>query len=105
MPNSGRRDWRGTYNCAASPVDAPIMRGKGPMPRYELSEESSNKLWEIELEGTSYRTTYGKIGTDGQTTLKQFGSEAEAKKEYDKSVAEKTKKGYELIAGSASASK
>src|SRR5688500_10771296 len=67
------------------------------MPRYEFSEGSSNKFWEIKLSGKSFTTTYGKIGTAGSTTLKEWSSPAEAKKEYDKLVAEKTKKGYELV--------
>ena len=73
------------------------------MPRYEFSEGPSNKFWEINLSGKSFTTTYGKIGTPGQTTIKQFGSDADAKKEHDKLVAEKTKKGYELVAGSKAA--
>jgi predicted DNA-binding WGR domain protein len=69
------------------------------MPRYEFSEGSSNKFWEINLSGKSFTTTYGKIGTSGQTTIKQWKSEAEAKKEYEKLVSEKTKKGYQLVGG------
>jgi predicted DNA-binding WGR domain protein len=69
------------------------------MPRYEFSEGSSNKFWEINLSGKSFTTTYGKIGTDGQTTIKTWKDNAEAKKEYDKLVAEKTKKGYALVGG------
>ena len=65
------------------------------MPRYEFSEGSSNKFWEIKLSGKSFTTTYGKIGTDGQTTIKTFKTDAEAKKEHDKLIAEKTKKGYQ----------
>ncbi|MFO0668903.1 MAG: WGR domain-containing protein [Polyangiaceae bacterium] len=64
------------------------------MPRYEFSEGTSNKFWEITLEGSSFTTRYGKIGTDGQVTLKEFDSADKAQKEYDKLVAEKTKKGY-----------
>ena len=40
------------------------------------------------------KTRYGKIGTDGQQTLKELGDEAEAKKELDRLIAEKTRKGY-----------
>jgi predicted DNA-binding WGR domain protein len=69
------------------------------MPRYEFSDGSSNKFWQIDLSGTSFTTTYGKIGTSGQKTVKTFGSNAEAKKEHDKLVAEKVKKGYELTDG------
>ena len=69
------------------------------MPRYEFSEGASNKFWEITLKGTSFVTRYGKIGTDGQETLKEFDSPDKAKKEYEKLIAEKEKKGYELVSG------
>src|ERR1044071_6491608 len=69
------------------------------MPRYEFSEGSSNKFWDITLTGKSFTTTYGKIGANGQTTIKPFGSDADAKKEHDKLVAEKTKKGYKRVGG------
>jgi predicted DNA-binding WGR domain protein len=69
------------------------------MPRYEFSEGTSNKFWQIDLSGKSFTTTYGKIGTNGQTTVKTFKTEAEAKKEYDKLIAEKVKKGYEPADG------
>jgi predicted DNA-binding WGR domain protein len=73
------------------------------MPRYEFSEGSSNKFWEIQLDGTSFTTTYGRIGTDGQSSLKEWPTEAKAKVEYDKLIAEKVKKGYELVDGGGSA--
>jgi predicted DNA-binding WGR domain protein len=68
------------------------------MPRYELSEGTSHKFWDITLEGTTLKISYGRIGTAGQSTTKDLGSEAAAKKEHDKLVAEKTKKGYVLAA-------
>ena len=71
------------------------------MPRYEFSEGSSNKFWQIDLKGTAFTTSYGKIGSSGQTTIKNCPSAADAKKEYDKLVAEKTKKGYALVGGKA----
>jgi len=67
------------------------------VPRYELSEGTSNKFWEIALQGSSFTTTYGRIGTDGQTTLKEYDSADKAKKEHDKLVAAKVKKGYKLV--------
>jgi predicted DNA-binding WGR domain protein len=76
------------------------------MPRYEFSDGKSNKFWEIELDGTSFTTTYGRIGTNGQTSMKEYDSTDKAKKEYDKLIAEKVKKGYKLVAaGSSGASK
>ena len=67
------------------------------MPRYQFIEGSSKKFWEISLEGTSFTTTYGRIGTDGQMSMKEFDSADKAQREYDKLIAEKTKKGYELV--------
>lgn len=64
------------------------------MARYELSQGSSHKFWEIHLRGSAFTTRYGKIGTAGQTARKVFGSSAEAQKAHDKLVAEKVKKGY-----------
>jgi predicted DNA-binding WGR domain protein len=67
------------------------------MPRYELVEGTSSKFWEITLDGSSFTTTYGRIGTSGQSTLKEFASPEVAKTEHDKLVAEKVKKGYSLV--------
>ena len=56
-------------------------------------------LWEITLDGSAFTTKYGKIGTDGQETIKEWDDDDKAKKEYDKLIAEKTKKGYKLVSG------
>lgn len=69
------------------------------MPRYELVEGTSSKFWEIALEGASFTTRYGRIGTAGQSTTKSFASPADATREHDKIVAEKMKKGYKLVGG------
>lgn len=61
---------------------------------FEFSEGTSNKFWEVWVEGTKVLTRYGKIGAGGQTTVKDEGSPAEAQKLQDKLVGEKTKKGY-----------
>jgi DNA ligase-1 len=73
------------------------------MARYEFIEGTSKKFWEIALRGTSFTTTFGRIGTDGQTSTKDYDSKEQAKKEYDKLIAEKTKKGYELVSGNGAA--
>ena len=69
------------------------------MPRYEFSEGTSNKFWEITLEGSSFTTRWGRIGTEGQTKTQSFDSPAEAKKESEKLIASKEKKGYALSEG------
>ncbi|MCX5740881.1 MAG: WGR domain-containing protein [Proteobacteria bacterium] len=73
------------------------------MPRYEFTEGSSSKFWQIDLKGASFTTTFGKIGSAGQTSLKEWSDAATAKKEHDKLVAEKTKKGYALVGKAAPA--
>jgi predicted DNA-binding WGR domain protein len=70
-----------------------------PMPRYELSEGTSNKFWQIDLNGSSFTTTFGRIGSAGQSSTKTYDSDAKALSEYNKLIAEKTKKGYQLVGG------
>jgi uncharacterized protein (TIGR02996 family) len=61
---------------------------------FEFVEGSSSKFWEIWTEGSKVFSRYGKIGTAGQTTLKDEGSDDKAQKLHDKLVREKTGKGY-----------
>jgi len=65
-----------------------------PKRYFEFVDGTSNKFWEIWMDGSDVTTQWGKIGTAGQTKTKNFGDEAKAKKEYDKLLAEKTGKGY-----------
>jgi predicted DNA-binding WGR domain protein len=57
-------------------------------------DEKSNKFWSIEVTGNCFTVTFGKTGTAGQTQEKSFADEATCRKEADKLIAEKTKKGY-----------
>jgi predicted DNA-binding WGR domain protein len=61
---------------------------------FEFSEGSSNKFWEVSLDGSKVVTRYGRIGADGQTTVKNAGSAASAQTLYDALVRQKTGKGY-----------
>lgn len=67
------------------------------MRRYELIEGTSRKFWEIELDGESFTTRWGRIGATGQEKSQDFDTPAEARKAHDKLVAEKEKKGYKLV--------
>ncbi|XZE44287.1 STM4015 family protein [Pirellulaceae bacterium SH467] len=75
------------------------------MNRRELvfMDSTSNKFWNIELAGDSHTVTYGRAGTDGQSKTKSFADEGAARKDFDKLIAEKLKKGY-VDANSATAS-
>ncbi len=60
----------------------------------EFEEGTSSKFWRARIEARTLYVNYGKIGTTGQTQVKELASPEVAKKEYDKLVAEKRKKGY-----------
>src|SRR6476660_6099178 len=65
------------------------------MRTFESSEGASNKFWRIELVGSRTTVTFGKIGTAGQTQIKDHADDA---------AAQKLKKGYkETTTGSAAA--
>ena len=60
----------------------------------EFEEGTSSKFWRARVDGKTLYVNYGKIGSAGQTQVKDFGDGAAAQKEYDKLVREKRKKGY-----------
>ena len=61
---------------------------------FEYTEGTSSKFWETWVEGTRMTARYGRIGSRGTMTIKDFADEAAARKAMDKAVAEKVKKGY-----------
>ena len=61
----------------------------------EFEEGTSSKFWRARVEGKTLYVNYGKIGSNGQTQVKDLGVPAAAKAEYDKLVREKRKKGYQ----------
>jgi predicted DNA-binding WGR domain protein len=62
--------------------------------RFEFKDGTSRKFWQIDRLGVDITVTFGRIGTQGQTQLKQFTNEPRALQEVIKLVAEKLKKGY-----------
>ncbi len=67
---------------------------------FEFIEGTSSKFWSIWGEGTSHTVNFGRIGTEGQKQTKNFSSEEDAEKSYEKLIKEKLKKGYiEIIEG------
>lgn len=61
---------------------------------FEFADGKSHKFWNIELKGKQVITTFGRIGTNGQSSTKDFADPAKAEKEYDKLIKQKTSKGY-----------
>jgi cell wall assembly regulator SMI1/predicted DNA-binding WGR domain protein len=64
----------------------------GDFTRYEMAQ----KFWAVRLDGSSFTVRFGKQGTEGQEQVKSFADDAAARKEFDKLVASKVKKGYSL---------
>jgi uncharacterized protein (TIGR02996 family) len=64
------------------------------MRTFVYSDATPHKFWNVELKGASFTVTYGRQGTAGTSQTKTFADEATARKEHDKLVAEKLKKGY-----------
>jgi predicted DNA-binding WGR domain protein len=64
------------------------------MRSFTYVDDKSNKFWNIDLQGIRLTVRFGKVGSTGQTQVKDFADEAAARKEHDKLVAEKLKKGY-----------
>jgi predicted DNA-binding WGR domain protein len=58
------------------------------------TDAKSNKFWSIDAATTSFTVNFGKTGTNGQTSLMSYDTEAECEKEVAKRIAEKVKKGY-----------
>ena len=71
------------------------------MRRFEFSDSTSNKFWEVEVKGKTLNVTFGKIGTKGQSKPKDFTTPEKAKAEMEKLIKEKTGKGYVEVGGKA----
>ena len=72
-----------------------ILPGRGGvMGRHPWEQGTSRKFWRAALAGRELTVTFGRIGSQGQSSLKAFDSEERAQREMDKLVAEKLRKGY-----------
>ena len=69
----------------------------------ECTEGGSRKFWRARTEGATLFVNFGRIGTTGQTQVKDFPSDDAADKELQSLERSKRKKGYE-DAGAAGAS-
>ena len=53
---------------------------------FVFQDFKSQKFWSIEVVGTDVTVNYGKLGTDGQTQVKNYATTEEAEKAADKRV-------------------
>jgi uncharacterized protein (TIGR02996 family) len=64
------------------------------MRTFVFQDAKSHKFWNIDLQGKSFTVNFGKVGSKGQTQMKDFADDAKTQKAHDKLVAEKLAKGY-----------
>ena len=64
------------------------------MRHFEMVDDKHSKFWEIEIEDTDIITRYGRLDSDGQQTVKSYGSCDEANQAAAKLITSKIKKGY-----------
>ena len=62
--------------------------------RLEYKDKVSQKFWEVSATGSTINVKYGKLGTAGQNSVKKMSTPDAAKKEIEKLIKSKIKKGY-----------
>jgi DNA ligase-1 len=82
------RDMATTATTATSPSST---------RRFEFVEGKSSKFWEVSRQGKEVTVRYGRIGSEGQSSVKSFPDEAAAAAHVEKLVHEKTGKGYQEV--------
>ena len=61
---------------------------------FEFKDANSHKFWEVSVSAKKVNIRYGKVGTDGQTSVKELHTPAAAKAHAEKQAVSKVKKGY-----------
>ena len=67
------------------------------MRYFEFKDAHSSKFWEVSVAGSTVTARYGKIGTNGQTSVKELDSPEQAQEHARKQAAGKLKKGYQEL--------
>jgi len=82
--------------ASAEPVPAPATAAPAEEEVCSLRFEqgASRKFWRATVRGTELSVSYGRIGSSGQSLLKQFETPERAQREMEKLVDEKLRKGY-----------
>ncbi len=81
--------------AVAEDAQAPAGDAAGEYVRsLHFEQGASRKFWRASLRGTGLTVSYGRIGSSGQSLLKQFETPERAMREMEKLVDEKLRKGY-----------
>jgi predicted DNA-binding WGR domain protein len=87
-------EWNARGNCESQQTTTNYNKLEQMKRIFEFADDKSNKFWTIETNGNEFTVTFGKTGTAGQSQTKSFADEAACEKEAEKSIREKTRKGY-----------
>ena len=74
-----------------------LKKGCQEIRYFEFKDAHSSKFWELSVAGSTVTARYGKIGTNGQTSVKELDSPEQAQEHATKQAAGKLKKGYQEI--------
>lgn len=77
----------------AAPASPPVV-APSQLKNYAFIEGGSNKFWSVGTAGNLMITHYGKLGTEGQVTVKAFADANAAEAASIKLAGQKTAKGY-----------
>ena len=72
-----------------------------PKQFFEFIDSKSSKFWHVDVQKQRMTITYGRIGSAGRESIKEFADSAKAKSESEKLIQQKTKKGYQKVTASA----
>lgn len=78
-------------------VGKPADNSSLSFKRYEYKEGSSNKYWEIAVDGIDLITRYGRIGNKPQENKKSFTDNSQALREQVRLIGVKIRKGYRAV--------
>ena len=74
-----------------------LKKGYQEIRYFEFKDAHSSKFWEVSVAGSTVTARYGKIGTNGQTSVKELDSPEQAQEHATKQADGKLKKGYQEL--------
>jgi DNA ligase-1 len=86
----------------ANETGEPALSSKNQSTRrFEFTEGTSDKFWEISISGSQVTVCFGRKGTAGQRETKTLATADAAQKHAEKKINEKLAKGYHEVTGTA----
>ena len=67
------------------------------MRYFEFKDAHSSKFWEVSIAGSTVTARYGKIGTNGQTSVKELDSPEQAQEHASKAGHREAEEGYQEL--------